>query len=114
MLIFHFEAMSHAFRALRNRATEVLRIQGVVLRVTLEEVDPDVAPWLIIPSSPEASAVLPALTSWDVEPSATDMQITLESHMVTLATPAGNATASCKLQVRSLRQCKQVSSNWRV
>ena len=74
----------------------------MVLRVRVDEVDPDMAPWLIIPSSPEASAVLPALTSWDVEPSATDMQITLESHMVTLATPAGNAIASCKLQVSTV------------
>jgi hypothetical protein len=88
-----------------------LRSQGVrpQLRVVLEEVDPDAAPWLIIPSSPEASAVLPALVSWDVEPSATDMQITLDSHVVTLTTPAGDATASCKLQVSSLRQGNTVS-----
>jgi hypothetical protein len=84
------------------------RSQGAApeLRVRLEEVDPVGAPWLIIPSSPAASAVLPALTSWDVEPSDTDMQITLDSRMVTLTTPAGNATASCKLQVSTLRKRK--------
>ena len=85
-----------------------LRSQGAApeLRVRLEEVDPVGAPWLIIPSSPAASAVLPALTSWDVEPSDTDMQITLDSRIVTLTTPAGNATASCKLQVSTLRKRK--------
>jgi hypothetical protein len=85
-----------------------LRSQGTApeLRVRLEEVDPVGAPWLIIPSTPAASAVLPALMSWDVEPSDTDMQITLDSRMVTLTTPAGSATASCKLQVSTLRKRK--------
>lgn len=81
---------------------------GPELRVMLEEVDPDAAPWLIIPSSPEASAVLPALVSWDVEPSNADMQVTLDSQMVTLTTPAGNATANCRLQVSCLRHRNQV------
>lgn len=63
--------------------------------------DPLAAPQLIITCSAEAAAVLPALDSWGVAPSTTDMHITLLSHVVTLATQDGNAAISCRLQVVS-------------
>lgn len=71
------------------------------LRVQLDDDDPLAAPQLIVPSSPAADAVLPALTSWDVAPSATDIRITLDSHMVQLAAQGSSVAVSCKLQVRS-------------
>jgi hypothetical protein len=80
-----------------------LQEQGAELRVRLEEEDFAAAPWLIIPDSLAASAVLPALASWDVAPSAMGMQVTLHSHIVTLTTVAGDVTATCQLQVSNAK-----------